>query len=51
MVTYLETVPCYICHTNLDLDDSVWANSRGDVSNPLYAYCVPCLPAQEEAGE
>lgn len=43
----LDTVPCYICSKEIDLDDSVWANSKGDVNNPLYAYCVPCLPAQE----
>jgi hypothetical protein len=45
----LDTVPCYICNKEIDLDDSVWASSKGDVNNPLYAYCVPCLPAQKES--
>jgi hypothetical protein len=45
---YLDTVPCYICETEIDLDDSVWADSQGNVDNPLYAYCVSDLPAQKE---
>ena len=47
----VDKVPCYVCNKKIDLDDSVWANSKGDVENPLYAYCVSCLPAQEEEGK
>ena len=43
-----DTVPCYICEKEIDLDDSVWADSRGNVDNPLYAYCVADLPSQLE---
>lgn len=44
-----ESVACYICEKEIDLDDSVWGDSEGNVDNPLYAYCVGCLPAQVEA--
>ena len=44
----LEAVPCYICKKEIELDDSVWADSKGEVNNPLYAYCVSCLPNQRE---
>lgn len=45
----MDTVPCYVCKKEIELDDSVWASSQGDVENPLYAYCVPCLPNQKES--
>jgi hypothetical protein len=45
----LDTIPCYVCHKEIDIDDSVWADSKGNVSNPLYCYCVSCLPAQKES--
>ena len=44
----LDLVPCYICKAEIDIDESVWADSKGEVNNPLYAYCVGCLPAQKE---
>jgi hypothetical protein len=44
----LDTVPCYICKNEIDLEDSVWADSKGNVDNPLYAYCVSDLPSQLE---
>jgi hypothetical protein len=47
----MNNVPCYICKTEIDLEDSVWASSKGDTSNPLYAYCVGCLPSQPNYGE
>ena len=47
----LDSVPCHICDEWIDLDDSVWANSKGDINNPLYAYCVSCLPAQGREDE
>ena len=43
-----DTVPCYICKREIELDDSVWADSQGNVENPLYAYCVADLPSQKE---
>ena len=45
-MTTFDTVPCYICSDEIDLDDSVWADSQGNVNNPLYAYCVADLPSQ-----
>lgn len=44
----LDIVNCYVCENEVELDDSVWADSKGEVNNPLYAYCVPCLPNQSE---
>lgn len=44
----LDTEPCYVCKNEIELDDTVWADSKGEVNNPLYAYCVPCLPNQRE---
>ena len=38
---------CFICADDFDEDDIVWANREGNVEQPTYAYCVPCLPAQE----
>ena len=43
-----DGVPCYVCENEIELDDSVWADSTGEVNNPLYAYCVPCLPNQKK---
>jgi hypothetical protein len=45
----LDTIPCYVCHNEIDIDDSVWADSKGNISNPLYCYCVSCLPGQKES--
>jgi len=43
----LELVTCHICLEDIDLDESVWGDSEGNVDKPIYAYCVACLPAQK----
>jgi hypothetical protein len=47
-MTNFDTLPCYICKEEVDWDEAVWADSKGNVDNPLYAYCVFDLPAQLE---
>jgi len=40
---------CWKCYTDIEEDDVVWADSKGDVEGDhSYAYCVGCLPSQEE---
>ena len=39
---------CVKCYTDLEEDDVVWADGRGNVEIHTYAYCVGCLPNQEE---
>ena len=33
---------------DIEEDDVVWADSKGDTERHTYAYCVGCLPNQEE---
>jgi hypothetical protein len=47
-MTKLDTVPCHICEEWLGEDDIVWANREGNIEQPTYPYCVPCLPSQKE---
>jgi hypothetical protein len=42
---------CVKCYTDIEEDDVVWADSKGNVEIHTYAYCVGCLPSQEEASE
>ena len=42
---------CFVCADDFDEDDIVWANREGNVEQPTYAYCVPCLPAQKGEGD
>jgi hypothetical protein len=39
---------CFVCADDFDEDDTVWANREGNIEQPTYAYCVPCLPGQKE---
>ena len=40
---------CENCKASFEDDDIVWANDRGQLSQGRneFAWCVPCLPAQE----
>ena len=44
----IQEVTCHICLEDMDIDDSVWADEKGNVEKPYFAYCVSCLPPQEE---
>jgi hypothetical protein len=37
---------CFKCYEDMEEDDVVWADGKGDVNTQTYAYCVPCLPNQ-----
>jgi hypothetical protein len=37
---------CFKCYEDMEEDNVVWADGKGDVSIQTYAYCVPCLPNQ-----
>ena len=41
---------CDKCKSDFDEDDVVWANSKGQLSKGYnnFAWCVPCLPSQED---
>jgi len=48
----MSSYTCFICADDFEEDDIVWANREGNIEQPTYAYCVPCLPWQEgEADE
>jgi hypothetical protein len=40
---------CDKCKADFEEDDIVWANQEGQLSEGRnnFAWCVPCLPAQE----
>lgn len=37
---------CFKCYEDMEEDDVVWADDKGDVNKHTYAYCVFCLPSQ-----
>jgi hypothetical protein len=37
---------CFKCYNDMEEDDVVWADDKGDVNKHIYAYCVSCLPNQ-----
>ena len=39
---------CNKCLNDYEEDDVVWADATGDVDRHIFAYCVECLPAQQE---
>lgn len=43
-----ELYTCVKCHTDMEEDDVVWADKTGNIEIHHYAYCVGCLPPQEE---
>jgi hypothetical protein len=42
---------CFICLSDFEEDDIVWADQEGNIENHTYAYCVGCLPPQKEEEE
>ena len=47
----LNLYTCVKCYTDIEKDDVVWADSKGNVEIHTYAYCVGCLPSQEDDDE
>ena len=48
-----QEVKCFICGEPLDQDDIVWADVEGQIvkDGNDTAWCVPCLPSENEATE
>jgi Pyruvate/2-oxoacid:ferredoxin oxidoreductase delta subunit len=46
-----DVYTCHICKTDMEEDDVVWADKKGNVEVHHYAYCVGCLPPQKESYE
>ena len=47
-------VKCFICGDPLDRDDIVWADVEGQVREKEIndtAWCVSCLPSEEDSNE
>lgn len=47
----MSSYTCFSCCEDFNEDDTVWANALGNIEQPTYAYCVPCLPGQYKEGE
>jgi hypothetical protein len=39
---------CHICKVDMEEDDTVWADRKGNTEIHQFAYCAGCLPQQEE---
>lgn len=48
-----QEVKCFICGEPLDQDDIVWADVEGQIvkDGNDTAWCVPCLPSENEVTE